>query len=45
LLSPQYMVWLLPFAAISWVLGARRIAALAGIAIVGTMLLVRVTSP
>lgn len=41
LLSPQYMVWLLPFAAVSWVLGARRIAALAGIAIVGTMLLVR----
>jgi hypothetical protein len=41
LLSPQYLVWLLPFAAICWVTGARRVAVLVGIALVLTMLVIR----
>jgi hypothetical protein len=41
LLSPQYLVWLLPFAAISWAHGHRAVAAVAGAGIVATMVLVR----
>lgn len=40
-LSPQYLVWLLPFAAICWVTGARRTAALVGLSIVMTMIVIR----
>jgi hypothetical protein len=40
-LSPQYLVWLLPFAAICWVGGQRRMTMLVGIAVVLTMLLTR----
>lgn len=40
-LSPQYLVWLLPFAAISWVTGARRTAVLVGLSIVITMFVIR----
>ncbi len=41
ILSPQYLVWLLPFAAICWVAGHRRIAYLVGLANVLTMLMTR----
>ncbi len=37
-LSPQYLVWLLPFAAICWTTGARRMTVLVLISVVLTML-------
>jgi hypothetical protein len=37
LLSPQYLIWLLPFAAICWVLDARAVAVMVGLASVLTM--------
>lgn len=40
LLSPQYLVWLLPFAAIAWVGGHRRIASCVGVSVVLTMMLI-----
>jgi hypothetical protein len=39
LLSPQYLVWLLPFAAVCWITGDRVLALLAGGAATLTMLL------
>lgn len=41
ILSPQYVCWLLPFAAICWATGSRRMTALAGAAVVLTMLVVK----
>ncbi|MEX2099919.1 MAG: glycosyltransferase family 87 protein [Acidimicrobiia bacterium] len=41
-LSPQYLVWLLPFAAICWATGARRLTALVAISVILTMLLTQV---
>lgn len=35
-LSPQFLLWLAPFAAVAWTLGARAVAALAGAALVLT---------
>jgi len=40
-LSPQYVVWLLPFGAVCWVTGQRRMAQLIGCVVVVTMLLTR----
>ena len=39
-LSPQYLLWLLPFAAIAWVQGHRAIALLTGVSAALTMMLV-----
>jgi hypothetical protein len=39
LLSPQYLVWLLPFAAVCWITGDRVLALLTGGAVTLTMLL------
>ncbi len=45
LLSPQYLVWLVPFGAIAWVYGERTMTALVGLSVVVTMLLTQVYGP
>lgn len=41
LLAPQYLIWVMPFAAICWAAGEKRMASIAMVAVVLTMLLVR----
>jgi hypothetical protein len=43
-LSPQYLVWLLPFGAVCWVGGQRRLGALVGVAVLVTMVLTKTYS-
>jgi hypothetical protein len=45
LLSPQYLVWLVPFGALAWVYGERAMAALVGLSVVATMVLTQVYGP
>ena len=45
LLSPQYLVWLVPFGAVAWVYGERVLGALVGLSVVATMLLTQVYGP
>jgi hypothetical protein len=45
LLSPQFLVWIVPFGALAWVYGERVLGALVGLAVVATMLLTQVYGP
>lgn len=44
-LSPQYLAWLLPFAAVCWAGGQRRLTMLVGIAVLLTMMLTSMYHP
>ena len=45
LLSPQFLVWIVPFGAIAWACGERVLSGLVGLVVVATMLLTQVYGP